>query len=141
MPEVEDVPVGVGVGRLERLQGEGAVVEGQPAEVHVVGVVEAPRRLLSAPLVLPFCGGDVAAERFASLNLTSLAILREVYSQFVSLMLFLSHFCDLMTDIANFTLLTFTLSLSLCYLPITICCPSGFCNCKTRQNTEEPLDF
>ena len=67
--EVEDVSVGVGVGRLVGLQGEGAVVEGQPAEVHVVGVVEAPRRLLAAPLVLPFCGGDVAAARFSVLNL------------------------------------------------------------------------
>ena len=67
--EVEDVPVGVGVGRLVRLQGECAVVEGQPAEVHVVGVVEAPRRLLAAPLVLPFGGGDVAAARFNVLNL------------------------------------------------------------------------
>ena len=64
VPEVEHVPVGIGVGRLVRLQGEGAVVEGQPAEVHVVGVVEAPRRLLAAPLVLPFGGGDVAAARF-----------------------------------------------------------------------------
>ena len=63
VPEVEHVPVGIRVGRLVRLQGEGAVVEGQPAEVHVVGVVEAPRRLLAAPLVLPFCGGDVAAEK------------------------------------------------------------------------------
>ena len=59
---------GIGVGRLVGLQGEGAVVEGQPAEVHVVGVVEAPRRLLAAPLVLPFCGGDVAAKRLAMLN-------------------------------------------------------------------------
>ena len=75
--EVEDVTVGIGVGRLVGLQGEGAVVEGQPAEVHVVGVVEAPRRLLATPLVLPFCGGDVAAETFASLNLKSFVILGE----------------------------------------------------------------
>ena len=75
MREVEDVPVGVGVGRLVGLQGEGAVVEGQPAEVHVVGVVEAPRRLLAAPLVLPFGGGDVAADRFDVINLLCLSIL------------------------------------------------------------------
>ena len=75
VPEVEDVTFGIGVGRLVGLQGEGAVVEGQPAEVHVVGVVEAPRRLLPTPLVLPFCGGDVAAETFASLNLKSFVIL------------------------------------------------------------------
>ena len=70
--EVEDVSLGVRVGRLVGLQGEGAVVEGQPPEVHVVGVVEAPRRLLAAPLVLPFCGGNVAAERFDVLNLLCL---------------------------------------------------------------------
>ena len=60
--EVKDVSLGVCVGRLVGLQGEGAVVEGQPPEVHMVGVVEAPRRLLAAPLVLPFCRGDVAAD-------------------------------------------------------------------------------
>ena len=94
MAEVEDVPVCICVGRLVGLQGEGAVVEGQPSEVHVVGVVEAPRRLLAAPLILPFCGGDVAAERFASVRIASLVILTEVYSQFVSLVLLLSHFLE-----------------------------------------------
>ena len=98
MREVEDVSLGVCVGRLVGLQGEGAVVEGQPPEVHMVGVVEAPRRLLATPLVLPFCRGDVAADGEEP-NYTNYSLeVRVLYPQFVSLMLFLSHLGDLKVE-------------------------------------------
>ena len=63
MDQVEQVPVLVAVGVLPGLEGQRAVVEGNATEVlgvRVVGVEAAAVGALPAPLVGPFCCGDVA---------------------------------------------------------------------------------